>query len=133
MRSSKAAGASAEDARNFTDYRGSRVWAGAVSSAFEPLQSQFLEIRSLAGGLDGDTRQAAAQAFDAFIAAADRVNLLASPNASMIDSQVDELRGATLQLFVEAAVALGRIVPEGGTARPLPPGFAEKIAEYGKF
>lgn len=114
-------------------YLSTRAWAGSVSSGFDPLQSQFLEIRSLAGGLHEDTRQAATKAFDAFIAAADRINILASPNASMIESQEKELRAGALESLGEAASALRKISPKTDTERSLPAGFAQKIAEYPKI
>jgi hypothetical protein len=121
---------SCEAAADSESYYASEVpWATNVSAGFDALQSQFLEIRSLAGGLGEDVRGPATRAFDAFIAAADRVNLLASPHVSMVGTQSKELQVKALESFREAADALLMIAPKTATERAIAPGYAKKIAE----
>jgi hypothetical protein len=112
---------SCQAAADSASYYGSSVaWAQAASLGFNPLQSHFLEIRSLAGGLGEGVREPAAEAFDAFIAAGDRVNLLASPTVSMNGDEATTLQHGALGLFQTAAEALGSISPRGDE-RLIPP------------
>jgi hypothetical protein len=86
-------------------------WAVAVSRGFGALEAQFLEVRSLGAGL-GDVEGAAVkEAFDSFINAADRVNMLSDSRATIGEQDAAELqRDAIFDLGVAAAV-LDRIAP----------------------
>jgi len=111
-------------------YVSDQLWAVTVGSRFDTLEAQFLEIRSLAAGVEGS---AARQAFDSFVSAADRINLLSSENTAMTGVQSKEMAEVTIQFFTVAAEALERIATQSANEVALPRGFAKMIVEYRKY
>lgn len=105
-------------------YADARSWGLAVGSSarFDPLQAQFLEIRTLAAELGGSASVAAGEAFEGFLAAADRVNLLADTKATMSLSDAAARRTEALGFFPVAGDALAVIASRLPDERPVPPG-----------
>jgi len=101
-------------------YAMGREWAKAVR--FGPLQEQFLEVRTLAAQLGGGRADAATRAFEAFLSAADRVNLLADARAAMSLADSAARRHEALGYLRDAADALHEIAPRLGDEHPLPAG-----------
>ena len=81
-----------------------------------------LEVRTLAAQLGGGRADAATRAFEAFLSAADRVNLLADARAAMSLADSAARRHEALGYLRDAADALHEIAPRLGDEHPLPAG-----------
>ncbi len=79
-------------------YISDQQWAAAVGSRFDTLEAQFLEIRSLAAGIASADVSSARQAFDAFVSAADRINVLSSEKTAMTRAFLRRLSCSTSHL-----------------------------------
>jgi len=96
-------------------------WARAIR--LDVLQEQFLEIRTLAGQLGGDDSVHATRAFEDFLSAADRVNLLTNvEHAPLVLTEQDVARTQALGFFRAASDALQEIAPRLGDEHPVPAG-----------
>jgi hypothetical protein len=122
---------SCQAAREATGYYLSpSEWAISVARGFDVLQSQFLEVRSLAAELGGREAAAAKEAFDSFLNAADRVNILGDTRAKTLSDQPDELQNEALFNLGIAEAKLYELSPTIGAQESLPRGYAKMIEEY---
>jgi hypothetical protein len=112
-------------------YSGAAEWAASAVKGFDTLEVHFLEIRNVASGLGGTYVQPAREAFEAFIAAADRVNLLSDPRARSTTADSQEMQSKAIELLEKASVALETLAPKTIDEASFPPGHAKMMEQYG--